>query len=62
MELLLLCLVRYLFSMVHANRFLPRSSKEDVLSRSIIIVGNVSIARQTMPLVATPLLDYVMIH
>ena len=34
----------YLFSVAHGNRYLPRSSKENVLS--ITITGNISVTRQ----------------
>ena len=40
---LLLCLDRYLFSMVGHNRYLLRSSKENVLSTAI--TGNVTMTR-----------------
>ena len=33
----------YLFSVVHGNRYLPRDSKENVLSITITITGNVSV-------------------
>ena len=33
---------KYLFSVAHGNGYLPRCCKEDVLSNSITIVGNVS--------------------
>ena len=35
MKFLLLCLDRYLVSMVSCNRYLPRGSKENVLSTTI---------------------------
>ena len=40
-KFLLLFLVRYLLCVAHGNRYLPRGSKEDVLS--ITIAVNVSI-------------------
>ena len=40
---LLLHLDEYLFSVAHANRYLPRGSKENVLT--ITIVMNVSVSR-----------------
>ena len=40
MNILFPYLVRHLFCVVYGNRYLPRGSKEDVLS--IIIVGNIS--------------------
>ena len=43
MKFLLTCLDRYLFSVVISNRYLPRSSKENVLS--ITINGNVTMSR-----------------
>ena len=42
MNFLLLCLNRYSFSVVSANRYLPRSSKENVLSTTI--TGNVTMS------------------
>ena len=43
MNILFPYLVRYLLCVVHGNRYLPRGSKEDVLS--ITIVGNLSVVR-----------------
>ena len=40
-----LYMVSYLFSMVHDNWYLLRGSKENELSISRSIVGNVSVAR-----------------
>ena len=42
-----------LFSLAHGNRYLPRSSKENVLS--ITIAANVSVTRQVIPLIANHL-------
>ena len=42
-EILLLSPVRYLFSMVHNNGYIPRGGKEDLIS--IAIAGIVSVAR-----------------
>ena len=42
-KFLLLCLDRYLFSVVSGNRYLPRGSKENVLSTTI--TGNITISR-----------------
>ena len=39
----------HLFCVAHGNRYLPRSSKENVLS--ITIAGNVSVTRQVIPLI-----------
>ena len=43
MNFLLLCLDRYAFSVVIGYRYLPRGSKENVLS--ITITGNVTMSR-----------------
>ena len=43
MKCLLLCLDRYLFSVVSGNRHLPRGSKENVLSTAI--TKNVTMSR-----------------
>ena len=49
-KFLLLCLDRYLFSVVSDNRYLPRFSRENVLS--ITITGDVTMSRQLLPVVA----------
>ena len=56
-EIFLLCLNRYLFSVVNGNRNLPRCSKENVLS--ITITENVTMSRYVVLVV---FLDFVMIH
>ena len=43
MKVLILCLDRHLFSVVSGNRYLPRGSKENVLSTTII--GNITMSR-----------------
>ena len=43
MKFLERCLDRYVFSVVNGNRYLPRGSKENVLSTTI--TGNVTIFR-----------------
>ena len=43
MEFFLLYLDRYLFSVVSGSRYLPKGSKESVLS--ITIAGNVTVSR-----------------
>ena len=50
----------YLFRVVSGNRYLPRGSNENTLC--IASTDNVSVARWVIPLVATLLLDLVMIH
>ena len=56
----LLCLDRYLSSAVCGNRYLPRGSKENVLS--IPITGNVTMSRLVVPVVTVLFLDFVMFH
>ena len=46
--------------MVSHNGYLPRGSKGNALSFTTI--GNVSVARQVIPLVTRSFLDFVMIH
>ena len=48
---------RYLFSVVNGNRYLPRGSKENVLS--ITITENVTMPRYVVLVV---FLDFVVIH
>ena len=43
MNFILLCLDKYLFNVVGHKRYLPRVSKENVLS--ITITGNVTVSR-----------------
>ena len=43
MKFLLLCMDKYLFSVVSDNRYLPRTSKGNVLSTTI--TGNVTMPR-----------------
>ena len=43
MKCLVIYLDRYLFSVVNGNKYLPRGSKENILS--ITIAGNVTMAR-----------------
>ena len=43
MKFVLLCLDRYLFSVVSGNGYLPRGSKENMLSTTI--TGNVTMSR-----------------
>ena len=63
MKFLLLSLISYLLSVVSGNRYLPRCSRENVLSiTTITITGNISAARQVIPPVALPFLDFVMIQ
>ena len=49
----------YLFIVI-GNRYLPRGSNENKLC--ITGTGNVFVVRWVMPLVTTPLLDFIMIH
>ena len=42
-KFLISCLDRYLFSVVSGNRYLPRSSKENVLSTTT--TGNITMSR-----------------
>ena len=43
MNILLICLDRYLFRVVNGNRYLPRDSKENILSTTI--TGTVTMSR-----------------
>ena len=56
----LLLLYRYLFSVVSGDRYLPRGSKENVLS--VTISRNVTVSRKAVPALTIPLLDFAMIH
>ena len=56
MKFLLLCLDRYLFSVVSANRCLPRGSKENVLSTTF--TRNITMSRYGVLV----FLDFVMFH
>ena len=62
MKFLLLCLDRYLFNVVSGNIYLPRCSKENVLS--ITITGNVTtcMSRKVVLVVTILFLDFVIIH
>ena len=61
MIFLLLCLDGYLFIVVIVViRYLPRGSKENVLS--ITITGNVTMYKYAMLVVTVLFLDFVMIH
>ena len=51
---------RYLFSVVIENRYLPRGSKENVLS--ITITQNVTMSRKVLLVVTILFLDFVIIH
>ena len=59
-DFLLLCLDMYLFSVVSGYRYLPRGSKENVLS--ITITRNVTMSRKAVLVVTILFLDFVMIH
>ena len=56
---LLLCLDRYLFGVVIGKRYLPRGSKENVFS--ITIIGSVTGSGWVMLKVTILFLDFVMI-
>ena len=50
----------YLFRVVSSNRYLPSHSKEN--THCITSTGNVFVARWVIPLVAIPLLDFVLVQ
>ena len=60
MKFLLLCLDKYLFSVVSGNRYLPRGSKENI--HSTIITGTVTMSRWVVLVVTILFFDIVMIH
>ena len=59
MKFLFLPLDRYLFRVASDKRYLPRGSKENVLSISVI--GYVTVCRWVSPVVTIPFLDFVTI-
>ena len=59
MKIVLLHLDSYLFSVISANRYLPRGSKGNILP---ITITDVTVSREVEPIVNMPFLDFFMIH